>query len=490
MTKSMRITPEAMPLSEAKRKLLEQYLSQSRTKALDEGAVIPPRPSGEPAPLSLSQEQLWLRERTTPGIPALYNECITVRMPGPLEIPALERSVTEIIRRHEIWRTTYDTRNGQPVQIIHPAPDGVRLPLLDLRSLPSDRREAEAHRVISEIVRQPFDLKQGPLLRFRLIRMGDFEFRLSLCAHLSIVDGVSAYQVFPSELAILYKAFSSGQASVLPHLAVQFGDYAYWQRQWLQGEEQAKQLAYWKKQLGGKLPVLNWPATSPLHWASKFRGAIRRFALPKSVSEKLKELSQKDGTTLFTTLAAGLATLLHRYTQQEDIIVGTPSPAGRKRFEVEKLLGYFLNPVALRFDLSGDPSFRGLVRQTQELTLEALSNDDIPLEWLARQMQPNVDPVRHPFFTVAMSLQPPMPALDLGWSVTSMDADSGGAPWELYIAFISQPAGIAVRVQYNPDLFDTETITRMLNDYQRVLEFMCAHPFKRLSQVVLPSSRT
>src|SRR5262249_33941802 len=149
------------------------------------------------------------------------------------------------------------------------------------------------------------------------------------------------------------------------------------------------------------------------------------------------------------------------------------------------LLGHFLNPVALRFDLSGDPSFRALLQHTHQLTFEALSNDDLPLEWLAREMPPAADPLRNPFFRVALSLQPQMPSLEAGWNVTSMDADSGGAPWELYIAFINQPGGMAVRVQYNPDLFDAGTITRMLDDYQRVLSFMCTDPSKRLSQVEL-----
>ncbi len=481
----MRITPEAMPLSEAKRKLLEQYLSQGRTKTAGQGVSIPPRPSGELVPLSLSQEQLWFRERTTPGIPLLYNECVTVRMPGSIEVPVLERSLAEIIRRHEIWRTSYDTRNGQPIQIIQPAPEQVRLPLLDLRNLLGDRRKAEAQRVIGEIVRQPFDLKQGPLLRFRLVRMGDFEYRLFLCAHLSVIDGVSVYQVFPSELALIYKAFSAGQSSPLPPLVVQFGDYAYWQRQWLQGEEQARQFAYWQRQLAGSLPVLNWPNSPAQPWASRFRGALRRATFPKVIGEKMKELGQREGATTFTMLAAGLSTLLHCYTGQDDIIVGTPSPAGRKRFEVAKLLGHFLNPVALRFDLSGDPSFRALLRHTQQLTFEALSNDDLPLEWLAGETHPAADPLRNPFFRVALSLQPQMPSLDVGWNVTSMDADSGGTPWELYIAFINQPGGMAVRVQYNPDLFEASSISRMLDDYQLVLAFMCANPSKRLSQVEL-----
>src|SRR5258708_335011 len=327
------------PLSETKRKLLQQYLSQGRAQTVDHRSIISPRPLGEPVPLSLSQEQLWLRERAAPGSPLLYNECITVRMPGPLEVPALERSVAEIIRRHEIWRTSYDTRNGQPVQIIHPAPEQLRLPLLDLRNLPGDRREAEAHRVVGETVRRPFDLKRGPLLRFRLVRMGDLEYRLCLCAHLSVVDGLSVFQVFPSELSILYKAFASGQSSPLPPLTVQFGDYAYWQRQWLQGDEQANQISYWKKQLSGGLPVFTWPTGQARHWASRFRGVIRRFTLAKDFGEKTKELSQREGVTLFTTLVAGLAALLHRYTQQDDIIVGTPSQAGPKRLKVGNLLG-------------------------------------------------------------------------------------------------------------------------------------------------------
>jgi hypothetical protein len=416
----MGITPEAMPLSEAKRKLLEQYLSQGRIKSAGQAVGIPPRPPGELVPLSLSQEQLWFRERTTLGVPPLYNECVTVRMPGSIEVPVLERSLAEIIRRHEIWRTTYDTRNGQPIQIIQPAPEQVRLPLLDLRNLPGDRRDAEAQRVIGEIVRQPFDFKQGPLLRFRLVRMGDFEYRLFLCAHLSVVDGVSVYQVFPSELAILYKAFSSGRSSPLLPLAVQFGDYAYWQRQWLQGEEQVKQLAYWQKKFAGSLPVLNWPDGAAQPWTSRFRGALQLSTFPKVIGEKMKELGQKEGVTTFTTLAAGLATLLHCYTGQDDIIIGTPSPAGRKRFEVAKLLGHFLNPVALRFDLSEDPSFRALLRHAQQLTFEALSNDDLPLEWLAGETQPAADPLRNPFFRVALSLQPQMPSLEVGWNVTSM----------------------------------------------------------------------
>jgi hypothetical protein len=313
--------------------------------------------------------------------------------------------------------------------------------------------------------------------------MDDFEYRLFLCAHLSIVDGVSVYQVFPSELAVLYNAYSSGRSSPLRNLAVQFGDYAYWQRQWLQGEELSRQVAYWSKQLAGELPVLNWPNDRDRPPKEMFRGTISPFSMPRQLGDAVKALSQKEGVTLFTTLLAAFATLLYCYTQQEDIIVGTLSPSGRKRTEVQKLLGYFLNPVAIRFDLTGNPTFRELLRQGQRLILEAISNDDVPLEFLAQELKIEPDPSRNLFFPVGISLQPPMPQLDLEWSVTSMDIESGGTPWDLYLAFIDRPGGMMGRVQFNTDLFEAETISRMLEHLQRLLERVSTDPAQHISEV-------
>lgn len=475
--------PDVTALSEAKRRLLERYLCGSVAQTVTPAALISARPSDELAPLSLSQEQLLLRERSMPGIPPLYNECVTLRMVGPLELTVFQRGLAEIIRRHEIWRTSYDIRNGVLVQVVQSASDEMRVPVIDLRGLPRARQEAEAQRVIGELVRQPFDLKEGPLLRARLIKMGDVEHRLFLIAHLSIVDGVSVYQVLPSELAALYGAYSLGQTSPLRDLAVQFGDYAYWQRHWLHGEEMAKQVAYWRKQLAGELPVLKWPTDHPRPTKRTFRGAICPFVLPKSVGDAVKELSQQEGVTLFMTLLAAFAVLLHCYTQQLDIIVGTLSPAGRKRSEVEKLLGYFLNPVALRFDLTGNPTFRELLRRAQRLILEAILNDDVPVELLEQELRLKPDPSRNPFFTVGISLQPPMPHVRLEWSVTSMDVESGGAAWDLYIAFIDSPREMMGRVQYNPDLFETETITRTLRDLAVLLEALAVQPKLYLSDL-------
>ena len=469
-------------LSEAKRKLLESYVHGERTPRPLAGPQISPRRGDEPAPLSLSQEQLLLREKSTPDIPVLYNECITLRMSGPLDVYLLERSLTEIIRRHEIWRTSYEARNGRMVQIVHPAPTDFRLPVIDLRGLPAAEQEMVVQHDISEAVRQRFDLTNGPLLRARLVALGPSEQRLYIIAHLSIVDGVSVYQIFPSELAALYGGYTSAHPVPIPIPAIQFGDYASWQRQWLQGEELDKQVAYWRKQLAGEIPTLRWPTDRLPPTKRTFRGAIRPFVLSQPLGKAVKELSHREAVTQFMTLLAAFVALLHCYTQQDDIVVGTLSPAGRKRSEVAKSLGYFLNPVALRFDLTNDATFRDLLRQTQRLTLEAISNDDVPIEFLAQELKKH-NLGHNPFFNVAISLQPPMPALDLEWEVTSMDMEGSGSPWDLYVAFIDRPMQMMGRVQYNPDLFEYGTICRMLRHYHRFLECVCASPGKRLSEL-------
>jgi hypothetical protein len=471
-------------LSQAKRDVLERYLRGDLVRSSEEACVITPRASAELAPLSLAQEQVWFRNQTT-GIPLLYNESITLRRTGSLDMALLERCLTEVIRRHEIWRTTYDTSNNRPVQVIHPAPPSFRLKVIDLRSLPEAQREKEALRLATEDAQRPFDLKRGPLLRAAVVRTSDEHYRLVMTAHLSIVDGVSVYKVFPSELAQLYHAFSAGRTSPLPEPPIQYADYASWQRRWLLGAEMQKQLDYWRNRLAGELPALEWPNDHTRPAIQTFRGAIRCFALPQHLSETIKELSRLEGVTLFTFLQSAFTALLHSYTGQNDIIVGTLSPAGRKRSEVQGLLGYFLNPVALRIDFTKDPTFSELLRQTQRVTSEAISHDDLPIEFLARELVSKRDPSRHPFFTTAISLQPPVLPIDSTWSVTSMDAESGGATWDLYLAFIEQSMGIIGRAQYNPDLFEAKTITTMVEDLQALLATAVANPRKRLSKLAI-----
>jgi surfactin family lipopeptide synthetase A len=473
------VTLDIASLSEAKQKVLAQYLRGEFPIQSGERAISP-MPSGALAPLSLAQEQLWQHSHKV--LTPLYNESITIHRKGPLEIGVLERSLAEIIRRHEIWRTSYKVSAGRPWQVVHPAPSTFPLRLVDLRVAPEEQRQALALHWAREDARRPFDLSAGPLLRAILIQMGDEDYRLALTAHLSIVDGVSVYQLFPLELTRMYNAYSAGQSSPLPELAIQYRDFAYWQREWLIQHELPRQLEYWRKQLAGELPVLDWPHVSrpPVQ---TFRGALHACIFPLELLTGVKKLCEREGTTLFTVLQAGFTTLLHRYTTQKEIILGTFSPAGRKRPEVLPLLGHFLNPVPLRIDFSDDPSFSELLQRTRLVTSEAISFDDVPLEFLARELLPTADASRNPFFTVGVSLQPRTSGVDSGWYITSMDAESGGAIWDLYIAFIERPSELAGRIQYNPDLFNAATIAHLARDLSALLAAALMNPEWRVSRL-------
>jgi hypothetical protein len=473
----------ATALSEAKRNLLRSYLSAPATQPRVVSPQILATSSGQPAPLTISQEQLVLRETRRPDAPPLYNECIQLRMPGPLNVHALEKSFAEIVRRHEIWRTAYAIGDNQALQVIHPATDQIEIPLLDFQGFPKARREEEIDRVIGSLVQQPFSLKNESLLRTRLIRVNDTEHRLYVIAHLSIVDGLSVYQIFPNELAALYRAHVSGRSSDLEFLSIQFADYSRWQRQTSESENFTEQLEYWRVQLAGEVPPLSWPADRPRPSQETFRGEIEKFVMPAALAHGIKTLARREGATLFVAILSLLAALLHSYTRQDDFAIGTPSPSGRKRSEVQQLLGYFLTPVALRFHITRNMTFCELLRQAQRLTLEAISNDDPPVEVLTQRLGLHVDPSRNPLFTVATSLQPAMPKLDLDWTVTSMDINSGGAPWDLYLAFIDGREGMLGRLQYNPDLFETETIAHFVQDYQDLALIVSLNPDKRLCEL-------
>ena len=416
-------------------------------------------------------------------VPPFCNESVTMHRMGPLDVPVLERAFTEIIRRHEIWRTTFDVVDGQPVQVIHPAPALVRVPLVDLRGLPEDTREAEALRLGDEQAQRTFELRRGPLVRTLLVTLADARHQLFLTMHQSIVDGVSVYQVLPSELVSLYNAFSRGEPSPLPELPFQYGDFAYWERQWLQQEVLSRQVAYWRKQLFGELPLLQWPGQRRRPAVQDFEGSIHAFTLPKRLCEGLSEVSQQEGVTLFMTLLAGFTAWLYHDTHQNDIIVGTVAPAGRKREEVQPLLGYFLNPVALRVNLSGHLTVRQLLRQCLEVTSGALSHDDVPLEYLVRELKPKPDPSRHPLFHTVLTLAPPMPELGSGWNQTPMDVNSGGAKWDLYVELSERPTGIIGRAQYNTGLFTSAMVSRMMQHFEFLLEALTVSSERQISDL-------
>jgi len=464
------LIPNATVLSEAKYKLLAKYERGELAQSKPDAYTIKRRPKGEHAPLSLVQEQVWLRDLSTSGAAPFYNESVTIHRSGQLNVPALEQAFTEIIRRHEVWRTTFEVVDGQPVQIVHPAPSLFRVPVVDLRGFPEDKRKAEALRLGDEQAHLPFELNRGPLVRALLVTLTDTRHRLFLTVHQSVVDGVSVYQVFPLELVTLYNAFSAGQSSPLKELPFQYGDFAYWERQWLRKDVLAGQVAYWRRQLSGELPAFRWPTNNYSPAAEDFKGSIHSFAFSKGLRDKLNEVSHREGVTFFMILLTGFTVLLHRYAQQNDIIVGTVAPAGRKRPEVQPLLGYFLNPVALRIDISGNPTIGELLRQSREVTSEALSHDDVPLEYLRRELQPRSAPGRHPVFQTVLTLAPAVAELGPDWRQTPMDIESGGTMWDLYVELSERPTGIIGRAQYKTGLFGSAMISSMMQHFEFLLE--------------------
>jgi len=301
--------------------------------------------------------------------------------------------------------------------------------------------------------------------------------------HQSVTDGVTVNTVFPTELATLYEAFSAGKPSPLADLPIQYADYAYWQRQWVQTEAFASQLAYWRDRLMPALPALRWPADGSRLASSTYRGAIRPFTIPNQLVQRLNAMSRGENVTLFMSLLAGFSALLYRYTDQEDMVVGTLAPSGRKRSEVQNLIGYFLNPVPLRMNLSGNPTFRELLRQVRDVVLEAIANDDVPFEYVLAKAGLSPKPNRRPLFEVVVSLAPATPDLGTGWSQTFMDVESGGARWGLYLELGERPNGLLGRAQYNPDMFEATTIERTLQEWQVLLEAAASNPELRLSEL-------
>src|ERR1700722_1114258 len=293
--------PEGNTLSEAKRELLERYLRGDVARVPDGPGGVRPiskRDSGGPAPLSFAQQQVWVHSQISPDLP-IYNEPFTVHRTGALDVAALERVLTEIIRRHEAWRTVFPEVNGQPCQVVQSAPESFPLAQFDLRKFEAAEREAKALHLAAQDAQRPFDLAKGPLLRAKLVRWDDEQYRLYLTLHQIILDGVTAYNVLLPELVALYEAFSHGKPSPLPELPFQHADYACWQRQWLTEEKLAGQLDYWRRQLGGELPVLELPTDRPRPATQTFRGAMYPLQLPKALVERVRSFSQREGATLF-----------------------------------------------------------------------------------------------------------------------------------------------------------------------------------------------
>ncbi|MCU1268149.1 MAG: amino acid adenylation enzyme/thioester reductase family protein [Acidobacteria bacterium] len=476
-------TNSSLPdISDAKRALLQKYLRGDLAHSTPESRVIARRAPGSSVPPSFGQEQLWLHAQLSGDFP-LYNEPVTVRRTGPLDLVALKQSLNEIIRRHEAWRTTFSTRDGQLVQIINPPVD-LELPVVDLCDLEEGEREAEALRLATEDARRPFDLNNGPLLRAMLVRLNDADHRLFITLHQIIFDGVSLYSVFLPELASLYESFVNGQPSGLAELPIQYGDFAAWQRDQLRDEALSDELAYWKKQLTGAPTALELPTDRPRPAIQTFHGEQLSFTFPQQLSEALKLLSRREGTTLFMTLLAAFQTLLYRYTEQDDLLVGTVT-TNRKRSEFDELLGFFLNTLVLRTDLAGDPTFHELLGRVRKVTVDALAHGDVPVHRLLKELERERDLSRNPLFQVMFVLEPPLPAPRPGWELSQVDVDAGIARVDLYLELDDRPEGLVGRFRYNSDLFDAASINGMLAHLRTLLEGVVANPECRISDYPL-----
>jgi hypothetical protein len=425
-----------LSFSDAKQALLQKYLSGNVEVPAAESWAIARRAPGEPARPSLGQEQLWIHAQLVAD-PLIYNEPVTVRRTGPLDISALQHSLNEIIRRHEAWRTNFAIQDGQLVQVINPVME-LELPFLDLRGLDESEREVEALRLATQDARRQFDLGQGPLLRVMLVQISDNEHRLYMTLHQIIFDGVSLYSVFLPELETLYEAFANGRPASLPELPIQYADFADWQRQRAQSGEMSDGLAYWTRQLAGAPAALELPTDLPRPAIQTFNGEQLSFQLPRRMSDALKALSRREGTTLFMTLLAAFQIVLHRYTDEDDLVIGTVTTS-RKRSEFEALLGFFLNTLVLRTDISGNPTFRELLSRVRKVTVDALANDDVPVHRLVKELGQERDPSRNPLFQVMLVLEPPLPEPGAGWDLTQVDVDAGISRVDLYLELDDRP---------------------------------------------------
>jgi amino acid adenylation domain-containing protein len=441
-------------------------------------------PRGADLPLSFAQQRLWFIDQLEPGS-SVYNFPAAVRLKGPLNVEVLERSINEIVKRHEVMRTTFTTVEGRPVQVIAQALT-ITMPVLSLEALPEDERETRVVQLAIEEARRPFDLARGPLLRASLIRLSEEEHVGLLTMHHIVSDGWST-GILIREIAFFYESLSSGRAAALPELPVQYADFAHWQRNWLQGEVLETQLNYWKQQLLGA-QLLELPADRPRPSVQTLGGAHQSMLLAKELTEGIRALSRDEGTTLFMTLLAAFKILLHRYTGQDDVVIGTPI-ANRNRLEIEGLIGFFVNTLVMRTDLSGDPSCREMLRRVREVCLGAYAHQDLPFERLVEELHLQRNLGRNPLFQVMLVLRnEAIQTVGLsGLTLSPLEVDSGAAHFDLTLHVAETEQGLVATLAYNKDLFDEATIARMLGHFRILLEALVASPESRISELPILS---
>jgi amino acid adenylation domain-containing protein len=473
-------------LSSTERAALVSRLKQQRAAERERAQAIPRRAAAAHYPLSFAQQRLWFLEQLEPDGP--YKVPTAFRIRGCLQVAALERSVNEIISRHEVLRTTFAEIEGRPVQIVAPRLT-LSIPVEDLSRLPEVERTERVKRTAARLREQPFDFARGPLVGAALVRVAEEEYHFWFLMHHIVSDGWSI-GVILKELSAAYEAFAERRQPDLPKLSIQYADFAVWQRGCLQGETPqgetlARQMKYWKERLA-KAPTLELPTDRPRPPVQSYCGASLTHLIDLRMTGRLKALARRESVTPYMFLLAVFKTLLGRYTRQDDIVIGTPV-ANRNRTELEPLVGFFVNTLVLRTDLSGDPTFRELLGRVREVTLGAFAHQDVPFEMLVEELQPERDTSRTPLFQVMFSLQnTPLPPLRMGdLEISLLDDETEVSPFDLSFDVTERADGLLCTLEYNTDLFGGATIRRMLKHFAVLLDAAVTDPSASLHALPL-----
>ncbi|KAF3886562.1 MULTISPECIES: non-ribosomal peptide synthetase [Nostocales] len=490
------INQKIAALSPEKRALLELKLKKNKMSDAKTQQTIPRRTNTSSAPLSFAQQRLWFLEQLEPDC-SLYHIPHALKLQGNLNVNILQQSLDAIVNHHEVLRTNFIARDGEPIQVVG-EPRSVELEVIDLKDCPSSDKPGTAcakgdrativQRLVQERMQRPFNLISDLMLRGCLLQLSPQEHILLLIMHHIATDGWSM-SIFCEQLTALYQAFINGKSNPLPKLPIQYADYAVWQRQWLSGEVLENQLNYWKQQLTGATPVLELPTDRPRPAVQTYRGAKQFFVLPDKLSQALSALSRLEGVTLFMTLLAAFQTLLYRYSGQEDILVGSPI-AGRNRTEIEGLIGFFVNTLVLRTDMSGHPSFQKLLRRVRSVAMSAYVNQDLPFEKLVEELQPERSLSYNPLFQVMFALHNmPKQTLELpGLTISSIEVDNIISKFDLTLFVQETEQGLQGVWEYNTDLFDAATITRMSGHFQTLLQSIVDNPQQNIDKLSMLAS--
>ncbi len=478
----MSTSPQLDALSATKQELLKLLMEKKGVAAPPVPPAIMPVATDKPLPQSYAQEGLWFLDQSLPNSP-LYNIPVALRLTGPLQADTLQQALNEVARRQASLRTTFSTVKDEPVQVVAPHLT-IPLPVVDLSPLLQAERDAEAERLAREEAARPFHLGQGPLFRAALLRLSANEHVLLYTIHHIVSDGWSM-AVLTREIVTLYQSLAAAQPSPLPPLPVQYSDFSVWQRQHLTGDVLEKHVQYWKSQLLN-IPTLNLPTDRPRPAIQTYQGRDYFFSVPAGLVKKLRALSQQENVTLFMTLLAAFQTLLHRYTGQDDIVVGSPI-AGRSQVETEALVGFFMNALVLRAQTGGNPKFRDLLAQVRALCLEAYAHQDLPFEMLVQELQPRRDLSHNPLFQVLFVLQnTPQQTFELpGLTVHTLGGETTMAKFDLTLELTETGEGLQGRIEYNTDLFDESTMARLAAHWQTLLAGIVARPDQRLDDLPL-----